>query len=406
MRISIIIIVLLLFSGTIVTVIPQFKYIDESLMIIFFIVAFIKTAKNKEIRLKRIEIISIFMLIVYFFIGFISNYRSRILLDVKSCILSGILSVKFIIVYILCRICFRNIKINYRWLNKLYKFLNISLVVYVTLILINIKFQFFHNFGERLSIKTTSAGFSHPSELDFLSISIMVMQFFLIIILKKNIKSYKYICLMSFIIILFAGRTKSMVFFTLYSIIVLGSKFIKNIKFKHFILISPIAIFISKDRIISEIMNLNSVRGTLYRVSFEIANKFLPFGSGFGTYGSEASKNIYSPLYYMYNMSNTYGFSTIYPNYITDAHWASVIGETGWIGFLILLTIVILLTVEIAKYSKITKVNIAISGLWMYGLISSVSDTILITYRGICMVVITTFFISIIDTVKIEENIN
>ncbi len=76
----------------------------------------------------------------------------------------------------------------------------------------------------------------------------------------------------------------------------------------------------------------SSPRQVLYSVATDIAESRAPLGAGFGSYGSQASIVYYSRLYQQYGLSETYGFSSEVPSYIQDASWATVLGETGWIG--------------------------------------------------------------------------
>ena len=178
-----------------------------------------------------------------------------------------------------------------------------------------------------------------------------------------------------------------MVFFILYIWVVFVARWIKKISIKQVILVMPFALFLANSRIQSEFIN-NGARGMLYKVAFKIANDFFPLGSGFGTYGSEISRKFYSSLYYIYGLSNIHGLSPEWTEYITDAQWASILGESGWIGLIIYLIITIVLTYVIINYTKKVSLKIAISGLWIYGLISSISDTIFITYRGIIIALV------------------
>ena len=42
--------------------------------------------------------------------------------------------------------------------------------------------------------------------------------------------------------------------------------------------------------------------------------------------------------------------------------------------------------------------------MWVYGLMSSISDTILISYRGVALIVITNFIMAIVNNIeKLEE---
>lgn len=75
-----------------------------------------------------------------------------------------------------------------------------------------------------------------------------------------------------------------------------------------------------------------SARGALLETSLRIASDSLPFGAGFGSFGSEASRVNYSPVWEQYGLSGTYGFRDGAAVFATDASWATVIGEAGFIG--------------------------------------------------------------------------
>lgn len=401
MIVSVFIILILLFEGSIANFIPQAKYLDETLVFVFFIISIFQLSRKKEIKLNRKEVMSFFLIFFYFFIGIVSNIKTDIVPFPSQYCISGILSLKFILIYLFARICFMDINVNYDYLRKLYGVINIILTSYVVVVLLNIPLKFMQDWGSRYYIiNTVSAGFSSPAELDFLAVSILVMQLFLTITLKKNKKYYKIICIESFVLIIFSGRIKAMTFFLLYLIILLFIKYIKKIKIRQLVLISPLTAFLAANRIQSEFIDNGGARGLLYNGAFKIAKDFFPLGSGFGTYGTDLSRKLYSPLYYIYGLNNKYGLSPDWPAYITDAQWAGIIAESGWLGFAIYLFIIILLTSVIVNYSKNPLKKVAISGLWIYGLISSISDTVLTSYRGIAIALITALFMSISDAAK------
>lgn len=77
----------------------------------------------------------------------------------------------------------------------------------------------------------------------------------------------------------------------------------------------------------------DSPRQLLYRTATSIASGTPPLGSGFGTFGSEASRSAwYSPIYHQYGLDRVYGFWERAPLFIADASWATVLGEAGWLG--------------------------------------------------------------------------
>lgn len=90
-----------------------------------------------------------------------------------------------------------------------------------------------------------------------------------------------------------------------------------------------------------------SVRGRLYSVGERIAGDDFPLGVGFGRFASYPSRLYYSPVYSQYELSSVFGLSRAFPNYIDDTSWPSVIGETGYGGFVIYMVGIILLILAV-----------------------------------------------------------
>lgn len=79
----------------------------------------------------------------------------------------------------------------------------------------------------------------------------------------------------------------------------------------------------------------SNVRGLLYQTSWQIASHSLPFGVGFGRFGSYTSSKHYSTVYDTYGLSGIWGLSRVHPAYISDTAWPSVLGESGLIGLIL-----------------------------------------------------------------------
>ncbi len=75
-------------------------------------------------------------------------------------------------------------------------------------------------------------------------------------------------------------------------------------------------------------------RPALYYQSLNIANDFFPLGSGQGTFGSIPVNMVYNQVYYDYELSNIYGLGESGENFKMDTHWASILGENGYLGTL------------------------------------------------------------------------
>lgn len=80
------------------------------------------------------------------------------------------------------------------------------------------------------------------------------------------------------------------------------------------------------------ITETSSARSVLYITSFKIAKDYFPLGTGFGSYGNDASRVVYSPVYDMYGISGIWGLSRIKDDFIADTFFPCVLGEFGYIG--------------------------------------------------------------------------
>lgn len=403
MKLNLFLIVIIILQGKLENNIAVLGYLDELILAIFFVVIFLKyTLHEIDIKFYRIEIIIFILTIIFFLLGIISNLDSDIINNYVDYIVSGILSIKNILIYFLARIMFRDEKIMKKDFIILSKFLNLILNIHVLIIILDIPFNFLESQGIRFNIiKTVAVGFNHAAELDFMAIAIMVLQLFIFRILHIDIKKYNSILIKTFIVILFSGRTKGILFYIIYIILLSSSRLLKKFKLIYLIPFFPVILMIAKDRIFSEFLNENSVRGTLYKTGFKIAKNFWPLGSGYGTFGSDLSRKKYSPLYYEYGLASKYGLSPDWPAYVTDSQWASILGETGFMGTLIYMSICILIIYFILNIEKKDLYfRLAICSLWIYGLISSISDTIFITYRGVAISIITALMISILKNNK------
>ena len=81
-------------------------------------------------------------------------------------------------------------------------------------------------------------------------------------------------------------------------------------------------------------------RPALYYGAFQLANDFFPFGSGQGTYGSVPVNIVGSRIYTDYELDKVWGLGDDTEfSFKMDAHWASIMGEMGYIGLIIYLLI-------------------------------------------------------------------
>jgi hypothetical protein len=92
-----------------------------------------------------------------------------------------------------------------------------------------------------------------------------------------------------------------------------------------------------------------TARARLYTTGERIAADNFPLGAGYGRFASYASRLYYSPVYKQYELNYDWGLSRAYPQFIDDTSWPSVIGETGYGGFVVYLIGIALLALAVIR---------------------------------------------------------
>lgn len=83
--------------------------------------------------------------------------------------------------------------------------------------------------------------------------------------------------------------------------------------------------------------------------SLQIAKDYFPIGTGFGTFGSNYAKEVYSPVYHLYGIASNGQLGVESKQYLTDLFWPILFGETGVLGTIIYCGLIILLFVQIQR---------------------------------------------------------
>lgn len=119
--------------------------------------------------------------------------------------------------------------------------------------------------------------------------------------------------------------------------------FRKNEKIKPYvILIIAAGVFLlGQYQIDTYLAKDNTARHVFFEYAVKNANHYFPLGSGFATYGSAEASKHYSPLYYRYGFTDVWGMSPDFRAFLTDTYWASVLGQFGWIGALLMVIVYI-----------------------------------------------------------------
>lgn len=82
---------------------------------------------------------------------------------------------------------------------------------------------------------------------------------------------------------------------------------------------------------VSGLDNDNLARPMTYKTAVKILFDYFPFGSGFGSFGTAAAADFYSPLYYKYELNHVWGLTPTDPQFVADAFYPTL-AEVGILG--------------------------------------------------------------------------
>ena len=320
-----------------------FKYCDELLMSfigLVFLRALLKLKADKKV------IYLAFTLLYMISISLLSNTASF-----DKIILQSFIHLKFFIFYIIIdRVLTKSI------LNKIIIFLSIFTITGIITSLI---------LGENLySFSNTSPSYRNGIlriigfQLSPNSLGITLGIFYLWIIFRYKNSRIKFIfwtTLLFTIIIYFTGSRVALVAIVLgcilYFLIQNKINKLSAIPFIAIIIIvfasmlSTTEIVSKTTKNISDISSNNDsgyIRGIMIYNSFKLAHKHFPFGTGAATYGTNLSEG--SPVYWKLGLSNNRFFFDKVGIY--DSNMASILGEFGFLGIIIILFFLRLIYLE------------------------------------------------------------
>ena len=95
-------------------------------------------------------------------------------------------------------------------------------------------------------------------------------------------------------------------------------------------------------------------RNAMYVTSFQLAKDNLPIGVGFGLFGGFSSRLYYSPVYFEYGLSRTWGLSPDNPKFLLDAFWPHIVGEFGFLGLIAFVVVIASIWLPLCRAFKTT----------------------------------------------------
>ncbi len=95
-----------------------------------------------------------------------------------------------------------------------------------------------------------------------------------------------------------------------------------------------------------------AARAVLYGDSFDIANRYWPLGSGFGTFASVGSVRFDQSQFIDLGYNAFWWFRTS-QSYLQDAFWSRYIAETGWLGLIAHLVVYLIVLRQVVSWLRL-----------------------------------------------------
>ena len=94
-----------------------------------------------------------------------------------------------------------------------------------------------------------------------------------------------------------------------------------------------------------------SVRTTFWLAGIKLANNYFPLGTGFASFGSDMAARYYSSVYVSLGWEDSWALGRE-GRFLDDNFFASILGQFGWIGFILYLGLLALLFYNANYYTK------------------------------------------------------
>lgn len=329
---------MLIFCSITAQFFPILSYFDEATLCIGILLYVIDCIRLKKVNSFEVKFIILIGLI--YLIGFISNLESPFKIQIYSLGLDCVQTLKpymfFLIIY---HFSTRStISVVSKYMEKIIKSL---LIIFTFLAISSQFFSIGMSEGERYGIKSFKFTYSFSGDLGFL-----IILFFLIIFNSKYKNKLVYLLLSSFILI-FTTKFQVIDFLILFVLFNLAEK-----SSKIRVITSPTAVLagviilwlVGKQQIYDYFLNQYhySPRRIFFESAIDTSREYFPLGLGFGSYGSDAAAKFYSPVYNYLGFNGLYGLNPG-GGALNDNYFASILGQFGWLGLLILVFIFLII---------------------------------------------------------------
>ncbi|MDT2771484.1 hypothetical protein P7H46_11710 [Enterococcus pseudoavium] len=329
--IIIVTIFLLILSAVLSTKIAPLGYVDEllSLLFLIYLLILVSTKFGNLSTYEKTLLVGIACLI---FIGFFST----IFLEFKNIrfaqVMDALISIKPLILFTF-----------YYVFSKENTFINVSFFLRVPLCLILLISTFLGFINQFIDIGMTSDDtlrFGLKSYEFIMGYSgnygIFLIAVIFLILGNRNSKMSWVLTILGCISIIQTTRIQALIFVPMFIFFYLYYKKFRKMNLISSVIVGLLLLVLGNYQLNVYLLTTDySPRRIFIENALKIANNSFPLGSGYATFGSEMASRYYSPLYTALGFEGYAKMGRYDGEYLNDTFIAMVLGQFGWIGFLI-----------------------------------------------------------------------
>jgi hypothetical protein len=306
------------------------QYYDELLGLL----ALCYIALNLIVGVKREKFVNdtFFMLLGTVIIGLLANAIFRVQNNILDVFIDLYTFVKPYAIFLACYILLKkkNVASSFveLWIPTI-RFLSYIIIICLFIgFIFDTQLAYYDKWALVKSIKTYVFFSKYPSVLAVNMSSIAA-------ILLLDYKKPKNILSLSFLCISMIATQAGMGFISVFVLGLLLFLFnnTKKLKWYHILLMIVTGTFVGYTEVREYLINTDAARYLLLYYGIKTAIHYIPFGSGFGTYGGSVAAKSYSKLYLEYGFSTRWGMGENENGfYLNDSYFPMIFGQFGFIG--------------------------------------------------------------------------
>lgn len=371
----------ILFSNSLESVVPQAKYIDELLLFAFLLAAVVKICVD-EVSLdgwNRYDLALAVMLFFFLLTGTASTLLNGSDTSLTAVVKDLVLCGKFFAVFLCGKLLFLTADREeiFRRLRRMTRLL-------VTVIFLCGILSLFVNIGMgdqvRYGLRSYRFLFTHYM---FLVYAEAVMTSVLCTGKDEDNRIYIGMALGTMLLTL---RTKAVVFCIIFLVFFLVERLGKEIKLRYYVLAGVAGIAVAWGKI-TEYLSWGftyNMRNGLYLAGARLAAEYFPLGVGFAGFGSNLSYEYNTQIYYDLGLNTYQGFDRGAP-VVSDVFWPYIYGEFGVIGFLLYVGMLVMiffsLREELREQQELMR---GANCIFAYLLVASMAEAVFTNSTGVC----------------------